>query len=180
MTISPLPRLNFIEVQSKNKLLVMSGSDPSKWKHRIIRGYALMVMERSAILQCGSCLKSNISLGSLYGFNANAPAGRGHLCADCLSLPSDYTIFEVKILLRRKSGKNPSGIRTEIRVSTVSAMKRWMKKVVAIYPGSSVKHIYDHRYSNMKKNFDLSMRLGYILKSLWAYLPEISLKGAGK
>lgn len=166
---SPIPPAPSIEVRSKNKLRIMFGVPyPYKWARR--GGYVLIVM-RNSVLQCASCHEANILNGTLYGYNS----GEFHnesLCENCLSLPKDFTIFEVKIKLRRKSSLSPSGIRTEIIVCTVSKMKKWMREVVKVYPGSTVRHVRDHLYDNAKDATEKSNRIWYILTELWDFLPE--------
>lgn len=165
IAIPPAPT---IKVRSKNKLLIMFGVPyPYKWERR--GGYVLNIMQ-GGVLQCASCHKMNIIDSSLCGYNA----GEFHnhfLCENCLSLPKDFTIFEVKIKLRRKSSLNPNGIRTRFVVSTVSKMAKWMREVVKVYPSSTVKHLRDNLYENAKTDIDKSKRLAYILNSLWDFLP---------
>lgn len=166
---SPIPPAPSIEVRSKNKLRIMFGIPyPYKWERR--GGYALIVM-RNSFMQCASCHKMNIFNGSLYGYNAGEFHNQA-LCENCLSLPKDFTVFEVKIKLRRKSRFNPNGIRTELVVSTVAKVKKWMREVVKVYPGSTAEHLRDNLYEIAKTNIDKSNRLAYILNNLWDFLPE--------
>lgn len=172
MPTPTIPSSPYIEARSKNKLLQMFGKKPP-YKHRYQRGYTLYVFG-SRTLQCDGCHRFSITPGSLYGYSA-ANFHYHFLCEECLTLPKDFSVFEVKIKLHRKSKVNPDGIKKWTVVCKVSQMVSWMRQVRMSYPGSGVKCVTDRLYNDAKDDIAKSNRLAYVIKRLWDFFPEIAV-----